>query len=173
MAQIDDPVMALPPAYYMAIGEFMFRFAQIEYQMHEIVWMALDLSYKAGRVLTIGTEIRVLCGMVTTIVSEPIWIKNKYRTQEMNSIAGKARKLSTLRNRLAHGSWQGPGGDSQKARLHFMKETHERILPRYDPKLDDRYIAKKAGEVGDLNERARKLIRALDSERPSSQGKSP
>jgi hypothetical protein len=173
MAQIDDPVMALPPAYYAAIGEFAFRFAQLEYQLHEIVWMALDLSYKAGRVLTIGTDVRVLCGMVNTITSTPTWITDKTRIQEMNSLANNARKLSGLRNRLMHGSWQGPGGNPKRARLHFMKEVHERILPRYDPKLDDRYIAKKAGELGALNERAKKLIRLLDGARPSSQGKFP
>lgn len=173
MAQFDDPVMALPPSYYTAIGEFAFRFAQLEYQLHEIVWMALDLGYKAGRVLTIGTDARVLCGMVNVIVSEPIWIQDKARIQEMNSIANNARKLATLRNRLLHGSWQGPGGDPTQARLHFMKETHERILPRFDPNLDDKYIAQKAGALGALNQRARILISLLDAERPSSLGKSP
>lgn len=106
MAHFDNPVMDLPLSYYSAIGEFAFRFAQLEYQLHEIVWMALDLTYKAGRVLTIGTDVRVLCGMVNTITTGALWVTNKTRIQEMNHIANNARKLSKLRNRLAHGSWQ-------------------------------------------------------------------
>jgi hypothetical protein len=54
-----------------------------------------------------------------------------------------------------------------------MYDGEERFRPRIDPKLDDRYIATKAGELSALNERAKKLIRILDSERPSSLGKSP
>ena len=169
MAQFDDPVMDLPQNYYDAIGEYMFRFAQLEYQLHEIVWMAIDLNYRSGRILTIGTDVRVLCGMIQTIrLAEIKWI-SKARTQEMNSIAGHARKQIVFRNTLAHGSWQAPKGDPKHARLHFMKEQHYRILPRYDPSLDAAKIFQKAGLLRGLNHRAKKLISLLNSERPSSQ----
>jgi hypothetical protein len=40
------------PAGYAAIGEFVFRYAQLEYQMHEIVWAVMGLEYKASRALS-------------------------------------------------------------------------------------------------------------------------
>src|SRR6185312_8320090 len=110
-AQFDHPVVDLPSQYYAAIGEFLFRFAQLEYQLHEIVWLALQLGYEQGRILTIGTDFRVLCGMIGTIThpDADTWVK-KHRTivQEMNHVAGHGRKQIALRNRLAHGSWQSP-----------------------------------------------------------------
>ena len=50
---VDDVAIDLPSKYYPAIGEFLFRYAQLEYQMHEIIWRALDLENTEGRVLTI------------------------------------------------------------------------------------------------------------------------
>src|SRR5262245_12319771 len=106
MAQIHEPVMDLPPAYYSAIGEFLFRFAQLEYQLHEIIWKAFKIGPKVGRTMTIGTDIRVLCGMIGTITGAKLWITNRTHIQEMNGIANGARSHSDFRNSLAHGSWQ-------------------------------------------------------------------
>lgn len=161
MAQFDDPVMDLPPEYYSAIGEFMFRYAQLEYQMHEIVWMAFDLGYKKGRILTIGTDARVLVGMISNIAGTDLWIRNPTRKQEMNSVAGTARKYYVLRNRIAHGSWQAPRGDPKQARLHFMKESEFRLMPRFDPTLDVGKIHKNAGALRNANLKAKRLISAL------------
>lgn len=42
MVSFEHPAMDLEQEYYSAIGEFIFRYAQLEYQMHELVWFALD-----------------------------------------------------------------------------------------------------------------------------------
>ena len=169
MAQFYHPVMDLPPEYYPAIGEFMFRFAQLENQLHEIVWMAMDLGYQEGRILTIGTDFRVLCAQIKTItrLDARVWVKNKTLIQEMNSIAGNGRKHLDFRNKIAHGSWQSPDGGQKQAQLLFTKHEEERILPRYDRTLDDKRIHRRAGQLRALNERARKLIDRLYAERPT------
>jgi hypothetical protein len=165
MAVFDDPVMDLQPQYYSAIGEFLFRYAQLEYQMHEMIWFALGLDYKRGRLLTIGSGTRTLRGMIGTITSTDRWVASKTTKQLMNSIASTAKKHFRLRNALAHGSWQAPNGDPKRARLHFMKEAHERLLPRFNPALDSRAIHKAAGELMSANHKARKLIASLSVER--------
>ena len=74
MAQIDVPVMRLPSRYYRQIGEFIFRYAQLEYQLHEIVWALLALDYKAGRILTVGTDSRVLRAQIAAILKSTTWV---------------------------------------------------------------------------------------------------
>jgi len=172
MAQFHDPVMRLPEPYYAAIGEMLFRFWQLEYQMHEIVWFASGIEYKIGRILTIGTDVKVLCGQINNLAGRDRWVRSARLRQEMNSIANNARKLAKPRNQLAHGSWQAPGRDPQKAVLHFMMEKEDRFLPRFDPKFDDTHIRSITGKLRDLNERARKLILDLRAEQRASPGKS-
>ena len=161
MATQHDVMMKLPVSYYRAIGEFLFRFAQLEYQLHEIAWFALGLDHKRGRVFTIGTDVKVLCGILNTITMKDIWIKDKFDNQEINSIANRVRNHSTFRNQLAHGSWQE--SNQQKPRLVFMKERDERYLPKYDASIDDALIQTKAGQLKNLNHRAKKLIDRLDA----------
>ncbi len=103
MAQIDRPVMDLPHSYYPAMGEYLFRFAQLEYQLHEIVWMAFDIAYKPGRILTIGTDLKVVAAMINVIAKDSRWIKSPTRRQEMNSLANRARSYAPLRNSIVHG----------------------------------------------------------------------
>jgi hypothetical protein len=165
MAQIAQPVMGLPHPYYAAIGEFLFRFAQLEYQLNEIIWSALQLDYKTGRTLTIGSDVKVLCQTIKTIANtrRKIWIKDPTLIQEMNSIANTATSLRERRNAIAHGSWQSTTGQPIGAILHFMK--NDRILPRADKSIDDRRIASDAAKLHDLNQRAKKLIAALGGPR--------
>lgn len=163
---VDDAAMDLPSKYYPAIGSFLFQYAQLEYQLHEIIWSALALPYTAGRVLTIGTDVKVLCAMITTITSDnphAAWTISRTHRQEMNSIAGHARKIYGLRNTVAHGTWQHPPGKPQQVRLHSMKEHDVRIMPTINKEVDDAHLHKKAGELRALNVRAFRLIKELNS----------
>jgi hypothetical protein len=162
MATFQPNLMDLPARYYSAIGEFLFRYSQLEYQLHEIIWFAMSLGYKRGRVLTIGTDNRVLRGIVSTITFDARWIKDQSLRQEMNYIAGVAKKHSVFRNRLVHGAWCDGGAP----RLHYMKEKEYRFIPRYDPKIDDRTIADYAGSLRAANLRAQKLIHKLEKAQP-------
>ena len=78
MAEIRDFVLNLPHRYYLAIGEFMFRAAQLEVQMQEILWRAINLDNKQERVLTVGTGANTIRAMLQTVVSDEVkgrWIK--------------------------------------------------------------------------------------------------
>jgi len=167
MSQIDTVVTALPHEYCQPIGEFLFRFAQLEYQLQEVIWAALDLGPKEGRILTIGADGKALRQMAKTITGVDLWVKTKQHKQEINMVAEALRKHSEMRNAIAHGSWQSPDGRSSGARLHFMKRSENRIVPKYKPSLDDRLIQKWASQLKSANERARKLISNLNAVRPS------
>src|SRR5687767_8002568 len=84
----------LPHQYYPALGEFVFRCAQLEYQLQEMTWRAIDIDNKQGRVLTIGAPTKALRGMLLTITSthsKERWVKNKTHVQEINSIVRQAK----------------------------------------------------------------------------------
>jgi len=151
----------LPQEYYTAIGEVIFRSAQLEYQMQEIIWRALEIDNKQGRTLTIGMDARTLSAILGTLTQR--WLTNATEKQLAHSIAKGVRGLAPFRNYLAHGSWQYPeGGDPTDVYLHYMKETKHRIMPKA-VKHEPRDIKANAEKLRRLNEKAQKLIFRLDA----------
>lgn len=170
MIKVSKTCLRLPHTYYPAIGEFLFRFGQLEQQLREIIWMSLDIGNKRGRILTVGADFRALCGQITTIASRDMFVAEKFLRQEMNYVAGAARKTATFRNSLVHGVWESfPNGDPQ---LLFMKEADDRYMPSRRSDIDDAYLHREAGKLRALNDRAEKLRDKLELARPSLQKKS-
>src|SRR5687768_15754575 len=163
MAYLAAPVMRLPAANYRAIGEFMFRYAQLENQLHELVWHSLRLGYKPGRIMTIGTDIKVLCGMIGAITSTRDWIADKTMADEINAVSKIAFDLNEDRNLIAHGSWQAAMGvRGAVAKLSKTKKRHNRILPTAAESMTAVGIRKKCAELKQANLRARKLLRSFE-----------
>lgn len=168
MPTVCDFVMHLPNEYYAPLGEFMFRCSQLEMQMHEILWRAIDIDNKQGRVLTIGAGAQTIRGMLSTVTSDALqgrWLsRNKEKIertiiQEVDSLIGKSREYTELRNRLAHGSWQAPiDGEYENVRLLFMKQQDEKYYARSDPKINAQFLHDQCREVRSLNIKAQLLI---------------
>ena len=154
--------LRLPQKYYPPIGEFIFRWAQLEYQMQEIIWRSVGIDNKTGRTLTVGMDARTLSAILNTLTLQ--WLTHPTEKQMVNSIAKGVRSLSNFRNQLAHGSWQYPkGGKPEDVYLHYMKETAEqRIMPRAR-RHEPPDIKKQADRLRRLNEKAQKLIFRLDA----------
>jgi hypothetical protein len=171
MAQMHVPVMRLPSRYYRQIGEFIFRYAQLEYQLHEIVWALLRLEYKAGRILTVGSESRVLRAQIATILKSVKWVKDPGLITEIKAISGVAADYYERRNYLAHGTWQAPWRATSKTspRLHRMVSAEERLMPAVFKGVDASEIRKWVLKLKSANVRARTLIRRFNRELPSSQ----
>ena len=85
MAREFDNALRLPTEYYAPIGEVIYRWAQLEYQMHEIIWRSLGIDNKTGRTLTIGMDARTLCGILGTLTKR--WLTHPTEKQMANSIA--------------------------------------------------------------------------------------
>lgn len=170
MERFDHPAMDLEPEYYPAMGEFIFRYAQLEYQMHEIVWFAVKLGYKEGRILTIGTDSRVLRSMLLTITSTDSWIASKTHKQEINSLCATSQSFNSMRNYLAHGSWQSPDATAKGATIHYMKQAEERLLPKRS-KITHAEIYAAASKLKQMNALAQRLIVQLGGKAPTSLGR--
>lgn len=167
MARKYDNALHLPPEYYAPIGEVIFRWAQLEHQMQEIIWRAVGIDNKVGRTLTVGMDARTLSTILGTLTLK--WLAHPTEKQMANSIAKGARSLANFRNHLAHGSWEYPkGGDPADVRLIYMKETEQRIRPRAK-KHGPPEIKDNADKLRRLNEKAQKLIFRLEARQKARQ----
>ena len=161
MVRESDSALTLPSEYYAPIGEVIYRWAQLEYQMQEIIWRAVGIDNKLGRTLTVGMSAKTLIAILGTLTQK--WLTHPTEKQMANSIAKGVRSLADFRNHLAHGSWQYPkGGDPSDIHMSYMKETELRILPR-EKKHEPPEIQERADELRRLNERAQNLIHRLDA----------
>ncbi len=162
-----DLPIKLPAKYYPAIGELLYRWALLEFQMQVIIWRTLNIDNKKGRTLTVGMSARALMAILRTMSLR--WAGNKTDIQMLNSIAKHAGKLINVRNSVAHGTWMYPSGGRKTAiRLHFMKETPEhRLLPRTKKYTPDK-IKTDVGKLARINERAEALITMIEARQPPS-----
>ncbi len=156
-----DNALHLPAKYYAPIGEFIFRWAQLEYQMQEIIWRSLGIDNKMGRTLTVGMNATTLAAILNTLTLQ--WLATTKEKEAVRDIAKGVRELREFRNQLSHGSWEYPkGGKRSDVYLIYMKETAaQRILPRA-VKHEPQEIKSNAGKMKRLNENAQKLIHHLD-----------
>lgn len=148
----------LPEDYYTAIGEIIFRWAQLEYQMQEIIWRAMRLDNKQGRTLTIGMDARTLSAIVSSLHKR--WLDTPQEKQRAGSIAKGVRKLADFRNNIAHGSWQFPEGGNQKD-VWLIYQREDRILPKAK-QHEPPFLRRQAKILAALNRKAQDLIYDLD-----------
>jgi hypothetical protein len=164
MAVVHDFAMNLPPDYYPAIGEFMFRCSQLEMQMHQIAWRVFNLENPVGRILTIGTPYKAIRSMLGASVSPEmkgslIPDKEKSVIQAINSLTLKSKQYFDLRNKIAHGGWEYPvGGKPENTRLLFVRERNQKYLATYDANLDAAYLHKQCAGIKSLNLAAKRLM---------------
>ena len=156
MARMNDLPLELPSKYYPAIGETLYRWALLEFQMQAIIWRAMGLDNRQGRTLTVGMKAPVLIGILRTLTLK--WAVNKTEIRSIKALATDAQDLADDRNILAHGVWMYPqGGDPSDVFLHYMKKSHYRILPHAEKK-SPRNIKSTATKIRKLNERAERLL---------------
>lgn len=174
MVQMDEAAVNLPHEYYPAIGEFVFRFAQLEYLLHELTWRCIDIDNKQGRTLTIGTDLNVVLGYLNTITHANRWVTSNHVTGEIGNVCAVADKYRSLRNQIAHGSWQFPkNGDKTKVRMHYMKESADhRMIPRHKT-LPPEHFHLASGKLKGAIERAKRLIAEIERDRPPRAPQAP
>lgn len=176
MVAIHEACENLPHQYYPAIGEFMFRYAQLEYLLHEIIWRCLDIDNKQGRTLTIGAGMEVLLGTLSTITTTTggsRWVTSSHVKGEIGNITKPAREYRALRNQLAHGSFQHPPSDKADVFMHYMKETlDQRFIPT-GRRLGHAEIHNAAGKLKAAIGRAKRLIARMQADRPPQEPRQP
>lgn len=166
MAQIHSALLSLTDPYYLHMGTALHRWATLEYQLMNIIWAALGLDSKTGRVLTVGMNLPTLSGVLRNLPRR--WITDPSISKEIRSICDHIREEVAFRNFLAHGVWSADPNDPNRTPwLNYMKDAKERILPgaeQVSPKL----LRQFAERVGKLNHRAEHLLKQIRSAPPPS-----
>ena len=166
MAKLYEIPLQLPSRYYAPIGEAIYRWALLEYQMQEIIWRAMGIDNQQGRTLTIGMDARGLTRIFRTLTQR--WAVNKTEAKMISSLAKDTSNLYDDRNYLAHGAWGYPrGGKQSDVWLSYMKASHNRILPRVEKKTP-RQITATANKIKKLNQRAERLLNRLEKRQQPS-----
>ena len=164
MARLFDLPLELPNRYYAPIGEVLYRWALLEFQIQAIIWRTLSIDNKQGRTLTVGMDAKVLVGILRTLMR--YWAANRTEIRMMESLAKHTQALTDDWNILAHGVWMYPlGGTSSNVYLTYMKKSHQRILP-FVEKRRPHQITATANKLRKLNKRADRLIKRLEKKLP-------
>jgi hypothetical protein len=162
VAQLDSFPLNLPARHYAAIGQVVAQWARLEHVLRELIWRAMRLDNKQGRVLTVAMPERALFGVLRSL--ELRWVARHQTAVAIRELARDAQAVKPERDAIAHGVWGRPVGQRRPIRLHRMRTPGERIMPRGDPLLpaDVRAIAAK---IRDLNRRADALVRLVENEK--------
>jgi hypothetical protein len=156
MAMIHSVLLSLHDSYHAPIGSILTKWATLEHQLQAIIWAALDLDNKAGRVLTVGMGSKTLVGVIKNLHRR--WVTDPTIKQELNSLANAVREHSEMRNYLAHGIWTiDPINPDDTPWLNYMKDGEHRILPGAE-QVTPEQLAEYAKIIATLNERAEEIL---------------
>ena len=122
----------LPKTYYTAIGEITYKWALVEFYIHDMARHFLGIGKKEGRVVLYKTGAREKITVLKT--ANLGWVSDKASRDHIKSIAKEAYRLNDRRNEIAHGVWGCPEGKPNKLHLLYVTEGKERILPTAEPK---------------------------------------
>jgi len=136
----------LPKSYYTAIGEITYKWALIEFLLHDMSSNFLGLDKKTGRVAFFKTNAKEKITVLKTTAHG--WIKDQKIAKDAANIAKAAHDLSDERNYVIHGVWGHEATKPKSLRLMYVKEYKQRIMP-FAPRT----------KVSDL----RKLLSRIDS----------
>jgi hypothetical protein len=171
MAFLSKLVVQLPTAYYRQIGEITFRWATLEFQLQEIIWLVMGLGNKEGRVMTVGMDTTPLLGIFRNLTQR--WVADPTDKQEINSLAKAIKKLKPWRNAITHGIWCRTVSRPYRVDLHHLYEPHQRLLPEATHTTPAE-MAAMASDLAIINHRLETLrLKLKDAPVPSRDISSP
>jgi hypothetical protein len=115
------------------IGDIITRWGYLQFQLGVIIRVALRLKKATGRVLTIGMEVGVLCGVLRTISKTDRWIKDKTIRAQIKTLANDVQNAVENRNNYAHGVFGAYTDESPQrfARL-LVRQAEHRVNPEWE-----------------------------------------
>lgn len=108
-------------SYFRSIGEFIFRFSQLEYQLKSTLARYLNLRGDQFDVVVGPYDFAVLCTVAEKTIK--LDVDEQYHPS-VKSFFNKCRELNDTRNIVAHGRWSVEGARhasrrSLEAKMHF------------------------------------------------------
>jgi len=173
MAQLFGHPESIPKSHYKGVGEIVARWAMLEHHIERLLWKALNLDNKKGRLLTHSLGTRAKIQMLKTITLR--WIASPKEQKEVRAIAKAADRLANRRHAIAHGIWGHPLGKPTQIHLFYMREGHQRILPQVE-RIKASDLARVATAVRALDQRiiaATKGLTVAGSSPPLTQSAVP
>jgi hypothetical protein len=162
MAKIQYLPLNLPAQHYRAIGEVTARWARLEFILQMLIWRAMDIDNKAGRVLTLKSAAPKLLDMTRKL--EYRWIGDRQTVAALRVFAKDAEALYAERNALVHGIWGRFKGRPKPLTLHRMDGKTGKVLPTGDELTPNAMLAT-AGKIHQLNRRADALLSTVTAYR--------
>jgi hypothetical protein len=119
----------LTPEILSGIGEIVARWGYLQHQLGVIIRVALGLKKDVGRVLTVGMELGVLCGVLRTLSKTDRWVKDEKTRNDIKKLANDIQEAAEHRNNYAHGVF-GYTEESPTQFVRFLfKQAEHRVTP--------------------------------------------
>lgn len=127
-AQRDE----LPPEILSGIGAIIARWGYLQHQLGVIIRVALKLKKDAGRVLTVGMEINVLCGVLRTIAKTDQWVGDANVRDAIKKLAKDVQDAAENRNNYAHGVFGYTDSRPPQFVRFLFKQAEHRVNPEFE-----------------------------------------
>jgi hypothetical protein len=156
----------LSDKYLEAIGSVVTNWSRLEWQMCNLLVVGLDIPKDAGRVLTVGMEIGVICGCLRTMTHSNHWVKDETLRKGIKKLTRDVLDTAKSRGEYAHSIFTNQLDREGPSRLLFKEAAH-RIQPsKVAVPVDD--ISAFSDELWDLQSKATDLtVRLVASRRKS------
>ena len=158
MAEIHKHLQSLPARYFTAIGRVAFQWNRVEVHLQTFVWHFMNLDWKQGRVLTYDKDSLQKIEMFKGLAEG--WKFDNAVQKEIRSIANKAEKLNTHRNRIVHGTW-GWSSSSKERRIFYIANLKQRVLPTAHTRNAE-WLVQVSDDIKSLDNRLLKLHDQFD-----------
>ena len=166
MVQIHSLLLSLEDPYYLQLGAIAQQWAALEYQLQNIIWRAMGLDNKQGRVLTVGMSPDALSGVLRNLPRQ--WITDDNIKIELKELLNDIKDNIEWRNAFIHGIWTADANKPDDLPwLNYIKSGEERILPRAQ-QVTPEYLHLFAQTVDALNHRASAILEAIGGVQPPS-----
>lgn len=147
------------------IGQLIAAWGYLQFQLGVIIRVALKLKKDTGRVLTVGMEINVLCGVLRTISKTDHWIKHAGMREAIKKLVKDVQNAVENRNNYAHGVFGYTNETPRRFARLLMKLAQHRVNPEWDVITPDG-LAELAIEAENLVVRAQLITIQLKGRGP-------
>ncbi len=122
----------LPPEYFAKIGEIIFVWARLEYQLGVLIREGYLIDKDTGRALTIGMDIGVACGVLRTLTYTNHWVEDKAVIKELRELVTDIKDKTEHRHQFAHVVVGCSENNYEEFSRYLFKAAEHRINPGHE-----------------------------------------
>ena len=154
----------LTKAHYTAIGEITYKWALVEFLIHDLAAYFLRLDKKQGRIVLFKSNLREKCTVLKTAANRR-YVKNNDISKKMIDISKRTINLSSDRNNIVHGVWGYETNKPKHLMLLLVPSSADRILPK-SMRISSTDLQSYINDVNKLLEDIRNIYKLADVREP-------